>query len=136
MPSQASPFYQGRDWVSSRWTIAETFDTLERVHDLCLYRDTDEQPDSGEETFAILQAVHGLIESLSGQCAIAMADVIPTSSHTGNFESLWLCFEIEKTLDEIKKKILEISVDDTGSTFGSLAMMTQSIKTAFKKLDQ
>lgn len=136
MKQSTPPFYQGRDWVSSRWAIAETFDTLERIHDLCLCRDVSQSADTSEETFAILQAIHGLVETLSGQCANAMADVIPTKTPVGAFEQLWLCQEIGQELLEMKQSILELSIEDSGQAFSEIALLALSLKSAFKKLDQ
>ena len=36
MSSKPSEIYQGSDWLTYRWTVAQAFDTLDRIRDLCL----------------------------------------------------------------------------------------------------
>ena len=35
MGEKALEVYQGSDWLTYRWTVAQAFDTLDRMRDLC-----------------------------------------------------------------------------------------------------
>lgn len=116
--------------------MAEAFDTLEHIQDLCWDRDLHQTQNAMAETFALLRALHFLTESLTSQCAIAMADTISPASPTATFDQLWHCFEIERVLAEIKCGLLNLSAEDSDRPFDALALLASSLKTALKKLDQ
>lgn len=135
MTNDTYPLYQGRDWVTARLAMAEAFDTLERIHDLCLGLDLH-QSAGGAETFDVLRAVHGLTESLTNQCATAVADTIAPSQPIGAFGQLWNGFEIEWLLRDMKAKVLDLSSEDSFKPFGALALVANHLKAALKKMDQ
>lgn len=133
--AKPAPLYQGRDWVTSRLTMAEAFDTLERIHDLCLGIDL-QKPDEKVETFGILRAVHGLTESLTAQCAVAVADTIAPAAATGSFEQLWNGFEVEWLLRDMKAKAIDLYSEESFKPYGTLALLANRLKSALKKMDQ
>lgn|GEM_PF-1208810 len=136
MTSSSYALYQGRDWVSGRASMADAFDTVERLHDLCVGRDYCQSAELMVETFAVLKTVHGLIENLSSQCALAMADTIPLTAPVGSFAQSWNCFEIEGLLRSIKSKRADLSNEQQTKPFGALALLAVQLKASLKKLDQ
>lgn len=99
---------------------------LDRFSDLCL---------SGEETEGLDNPglLARLAENISTQCADAAASTLPPQTPTGTFEQLWLFFEMETLLRELKTKIFHL---DQKKGAGELAFFAARLKTKLKKLDQ
>ena len=36
MSAKPVEIYQGSDWLTYRWSVAQAFDSLDRIRDLCL----------------------------------------------------------------------------------------------------
>lgn len=136
MTEKSRPLYQGRDWVTSRWSVAEALGALDHVHDLCLYGQEGPEPESRNERFAILQAVYGLTERLIAQCSIAQAESIPAGSATGSFSHLWSCLEVNQSLKAIKEKLTELSDEASREVHGEIALLALDLKASLRRLDQ
>ncbi len=94
MALQQIPLYQGRDWLTYRWTVADVFDALDRMHDLCVGHDwTAEETTAGKES-SLLPALLDFACDLACSVATACADTIPANAFWGNLKHRWLCFEI------------------------------------------
>ncbi len=128
--------YQGRDWISSRWSVAETLDTLDRIHDLCLEKDLHDSPGAAARRFFVLKTLHSLAETLTHQCAIAVADLIPTASATGGLTHLWNGRETARLLKELKANLFELSAEGSEKSFGATAFSAVKLKSILKKMDQ
>lgn len=136
MPSETQRFYQGRDWTTVRLSVAEAFDTLDRLYDLCVYEDFPGEEEDDEEPFAFQMALHGLTESLAAQLAFAEADTIPPTNPTGGPEQSWAVFEIDRALADLKEKLRRSTADQTASQANSIVLLVSRMKTGLKKLDQ
>ncbi len=59
MGLKALEVYQGNDWLTYRWPVAQVFDTLDRVRDLCLQLPSVSNPESAatqsDEDVIVLQ---------------------------------------------------------------------------------
>src|ERR1700691_5921381 len=93
--------YQGSDWLTYRWTVAQAFDTLDRIRDLCLQMPVAaggsgpgeprfEMPD--EEIADMVGYVVELCDDLAGELDCAQADLAPVIH--GGFPHAWTAFEM------------------------------------------
>ncbi len=130
-----SSLYRGRDWVTSRLSIAEALDALDHIHDLCLYGQ-DQGPEARAERFALIGAVHGLAEKIIAQCSIAQADAIPATSSIGSSALLLSCFETNQSLKALKERLAELTEESSRELLGELSFLALDLKTRLRRLDQ
>ncbi len=136
MTQKTPQLFKGRDWSTRRYSVAEALNALDHIRDLSLYGNESMEKGSQAERFAILQALHGLVENLAAQCAIAQADVIPPEETINASAPAWLCFEIDQNLLALKDLLLELAENASSEVHGEIAFLADEMKAALKRLDQ
>jgi hypothetical protein len=116
MPSpKPSDIFQGSDWLTYRWTVAQAFDTLDRIRDLCLQMPVSAagsapagQPhfDIPEEDIAdMFGYVVELCDDLTGELDCVHADLAPPLA--GSLPHAWFAFEMWLHLREMRAMALK-----------------------------
>lgn len=136
MRSQAPQMYQGRDWASYRWTVAEAFDTLDRMHDLSLCQGWTDEPDLAETAMAFIPDLMGLYEELGCQLKIVFADILGEASQPQTLPQHWAMMEAQALHAELGEKITGLWENEATQSFSSLVVLTSLIKAQLKKMDQ
>lgn len=137
MPSEMQRLFQGRDWTTARFSVAEAFDTLDRLNDLCVCKSVPDD-DEGEETEAVAfyRALFGLVEGLTAQLKLVAADTIPSAAPAGPFEQAWAAVEIDRALQDLKNKLHALASGQPSNSADSALFVIFRLKTGLKKLDQ
>lgn len=134
--AKTTPLFQGRDWVTSRWSMAEAFDTLDHIHDLCVCFGWNDSEGGYENHFEAIPNLMALTDDLRGHLAVAVADTIPHGRSASSFEHLWMCFEIEQIFEDIVTKVTDLADDEAHSPLGTMALLASRLKDELKKMDQ
>jgi len=116
--------------------MAEAFDLLDRLHDLCLELEDAESPLSSGMLYAWLRATRGLIETLSCACDNACSDVIACGSPVGTFRQFWKSCEIRMLLRALKAKadtLINASKPDIAT---DMVFLTDRLQSCLTALDQ
>jgi len=146
MPSKPAEIYQGSDWLTYRWSVAQAFDTLDRVRDLCLQMPVAVGGTAGKEP-ARFEApaediadmfgyVVELCDDLTGELDIVHADIVPPTQ--ANIMQAWIAFEMRLHLCELRRRALketEVSMPPPGPPDEILALASR-IKALLKQIDQ
>src|SRR5579863_5257090 len=109
--SKPVEIYQGSDWLTYRWSVAQAFDTLDRIRDLCLQMPVAaggsaphatqprfEVPD--EDVADMFGYVVELCDDLAGELDTAHADLTPVLQ--GNLPHSWTAFEMRLHLKDMR----------------------------------
>lgn len=86
MPAKQTHLYQGRDWLTYRWTIAEAFDAVDRMHDLCISQEWADAEVLADIDSSILSLLVDFSGDLYGYVLTACADTIPASALFGSVQ--------------------------------------------------
>lgn len=145
MPSKPTEIYQGSDWLTYRWTVAQAFDTLDRIRDLCLQMPVNaggalpaSQPrfDIPEEDIAdMFGYVVELCDDLAGELDCAHADLAPLLQ---NLPQAWTAFEMRLHLRNMRAAALKeaASAAPLQSPPDPILLYAGRIKTLLKQIDQ
>lgn len=128
--------FQGRDWASYRWTVAEAFDTLDRLHDLGLCQGWTDEPDLADDSFCFIPDLMGLCEELACQMKLVYADVLCDGDAAPTLQQKWAMMEAEALVNELSEKIQTLWSNETTQDFSALVILTSSLKALLKRLDQ
>lgn len=147
MGAKASQLYQGADWLTYRWSVAQAFDTLDRLHDLCICRARDQFTDLSQlrvdqshdtdihlEDSDVLAGMSDLCDDLMSELAFAEADMQPIIR--SNFNLHWATFEMGVYLCEIRKITSLHNHEKPQNSFDELLALIMRIKENLKRLDQ
>lgn len=126
------PFYQGGDWFTYRWSVAQAFDTLDQVELLCVSRPWGEDESSLVQVREVLTAIVQLARDLVGEIAIVEADTLSVPNRS--FAQKWAAFEIRQHLDLLKKTAAS-GGEELSSLFEALGAIVASIKERLKIMD-
>jgi len=131
---KALDIYQGSDWFTNRWVVAQAFDTLEQLQDLCLSRPWDQQVPASLDVSEILSEIADFCDDLIAELAAVEADLLPVLP---SFVSQrWLSFEMNQYVTQIQKKASQSLVSDPAQLFDEIIILIARIKDALKQLDQ
>ncbi|MGE3624255.1 MAG: hypothetical protein AB7H77_10360 [Bdellovibrionales bacterium] len=112
MSAKPVEIYQGSDWLTYRWPVAQAFDTLDRIRELCLQlpaaiaaastpgplQPHHEIPD--EDIAEIFGYIVELCDDLAGEIDIIHADLF--SYLQGSPLQLWAAFEMRLHLRDLR----------------------------------
>ncbi len=134
MGVKALEIYQGSDWFTYRWPVAQAYDTLDRVHDLCLCRSWDRTSSQASEVTEVLSGIGDLCDDLAAELAAVEADLLPFIQN--DMTQRWVAFEMRLYLNEIRQKVAQPPLTEPAYFFDQLVLVTARIKDALKHLDQ
>ena len=135
MGVKALELYQGSDWMTYRWPVAQAYDTLDRLRDLCLQRSVVPSQHGAPEE--LLEVVADLADDLAAELASAHADLLPFLQN--NVAHRWAAFEMQLYLGEIR----ELAMPPSGAPifiaaefYDNLLLLLGRIKDILKRIDQ
>ena len=138
--------YQGSDWLTYRWTIAQAFDTLDRIRDLCLQMPLipSTSPPAGQPRFEVPEEdiadlfgyIVELCDDLGGEMDTAHADLAPLLH--SNMAHSWSAVEMRIHLKELRARALKEASENTALVGppDMVLTLTAKIKTLLKQIDQ
>jgi len=139
--------YQGSDWLTYRWPVAQAFDTLDRIRDLCLQIPVAvpgerkplglepgyEVPD--EEISEVFGYIVELCDDLGGELDTVRADLTPVMQE--NLAHLWNSFEMMLHLRDLRSEaVKESSTARTHMPPDKILNRAAKIKALLKAIDQ
>lgn len=136
MPTRSQPLYQGRDWVSERWSAALTYDALDKIYDLCLYQ-TKGQPSSlfkGQLPLFSLLMDH--IDIVQKGLLHLEGEVIPTGHVFHKLKLGWSVFEIQQLEKSLYILLTDLSGPDEKKTLQEIMTLTTTMKRHIRNIDQ
>ncbi len=149
MAQKAPDVYQGNDWLTYRWPVAQAFDTLDRIRDLCRHAPMIagslphlpgtsspryEMPEEDEiEIFGIIAE---LCDDLSGELDAVQADLFPYLQNDA--AQRWMGFEMRLHLNEMRAvaRREHESPDPSDAAIDVLAALAARIRDLLRHLDQ
>ena len=134
MSKRENPLYQGRDWFSYRWTIAQAFDAIERIYDLCLCATNEEKSARDDAENPLSSYLYDLSELLGCQLAIVYSDVIPSETSLAPPQLHWTCYETRQVFHEMHAMVLDFLQAKTNHVEQIVTQCLQ-LKEYLKKID-
>ena len=146
MPAAKSvEIYQGSDWLTYRWSVAQAFDTLDRVRDLCLQMPVSAsgagvpshphfEPD--EEIADMFGYIVELCDDLAGEIDTVHADL--ATLLLGSMPHSWLAFEMRLHLKDMRTAAYKEAAAATPLQVPPDPILTLAsrIKLLLKQIDQ
>ena len=149
MGDKAPAIYQGGDWLTYRLSVAQTFDTLDRVRELCRHVPVavSNMPHTpglalpryemfDEQMMDLFSCILELCDDLSGEIEAVQADLIP---HIQNdVPQRWMGFEMRLHLNEIRQLALQEhqSFEPSNAVLDNIAALAARIRDLLKQIDQ
>ena len=138
--------YQGSDWLTYRWTVAQAFDTLDRIRDLCLQMPVSAgmAPPVGQPRFEIpdeeVADIFGyaveLCDDLAGELDTVHADLAPQIKCS--LPQSWTAFEMRLHLKDMRAAALKEAASSAPLHAPPDPILAHSgrIKLLLKQIDQ
>ena len=150
MSERAIPFYQGSDWLTYRWSVAQLFDTLDRMREICSHSAHKVSLSVGmqgtaypryeipEDEFVtvVLGYLIELCDDLSGELDAVLADLMPAIQTS--LVQRWMGFEMQLHLRAIRQQTLyEQDVHEPSvAVIDTIVALTTRMRDLLKKIDQ
>lgn len=147
MTAKPVEIYQGSDWLTYRWSVAQAFDTLDRVRDLCLQipgaagagpgksaAPRYEMPD--EEIADLFGYIAELCDDLTGEIDAVLADLF--FQMQSSLANRWLAFEMRLYLGDLRTRAVREAESDAheGQPLEAIMTLAGRIKSLLKQIDQ
>ncbi len=147
MPAnKPSEIFQGSDWLTYRWTVAQAFDTLDRIRDLCLQmpvnvsvpggKDAPRFEGPGEEVADMFGYIVELCDDLAGELDMVLADLF--SLVHGSINYGWVAVEMRMHLKDLRQRALKEANTESPLMAPPDATLDLAarIRTLLKQIDQ
>lgn len=147
MAVKALELYQGEDWTTYRPTVAEAFDSLDRLRQLCddgtvevgtfpTPLDDKKTDDAQENARMVVGALLALCDDLDGQIVAVLAELSSHMRHDA--PQRWLGVELQMHLSAMRSLAQEqpLMVAAIPAIMGKVAEITERIVFILKTLDQ
>jgi hypothetical protein len=149
MPAKAMDVYQGNDWLTYRWSVAQAFDTLDRIYDLCRHVPTitsrlPQAPGSGLPRYEIAEqeivdmfgCIAELCDDLSGELDAVQADLFSYSQPMT--VQRWMGFEMHLHLRQMRQIAWSEHAAEEPSNIAldTLVALNARIRDLLKQIDQ
>ena len=146
--------YQGDEWMTHHPTVAQAYDTLDRLRVLCVESMPESAPShtlavissdmprrapmraSQENLIMALAALAGLADDLAGELDAATAELSPYLQN--DTSRRWMAFEIQTHLNAMREAIQEEREADEPSIIilDDIMIYAERIDTLLKQIDQ
>jgi len=137
MAIENQPLYQGRDWFSENWTVAQTYDALDKIHDVCLYQAKSAVNSSlFTDRLPLLSKLLSYMDLLHKGIAHVAEELIPAGQPTHTRDKGWLIFELQALEKEINLRLTELSNQNEHHILQEIITLTLAMKAHIRKLDQ
>lgn len=133
MGVKALDIYQGDDWFTHRWSVAQAFDTLDRLQDLCS-RQPWGQESAVPDAESMLCGIGDLCDDLAAELAAVEADLQPFLRH--NLPQRWQAFELRLYMGELRRLLTGDAPMEKGHFLDQVSLYVCHIKESLKQLDQ
>ena len=152
MAEKAPDIYQGEDWVTDRWSVAQVFDSLDRMQDICEHvtqvcaeLKIDSLPTDATQISEatdlgavgdLLGELAQLCDCMTGEIDAALADVLGRASVLP--VQRWLGYEMHLYLQGAREKILGCCQGEllVSSAIEGLTRQGVLLAVTLKKIDQ
>ncbi len=149
MIAKPAEIYQGSDWLTYRWSVAQAFDTLDRIRDLCLQMPVASgappgAPGSGqpgydvpeEEVADVFGYIAELCDDLTGELDAVHADLFPVIK--SNAAHMWLMFEVQQHVKDLHRRAAREAQSEhpAQSPPDAIVALAARVKTILKQIDQ
>lgn len=130
--ARAFELYHGSDWTTYRWSVAQAFDTLDRLREVCAPL---LPPDMAEDflDLDVLGVVEDLCDDLVSEIETAAADLAPVL--TANVACRWSLVEIRIHLEQVRTLAGVCDIVDVQEHLAHLALCGDRIRDLLKKMD-
>ena len=132
MGVKALDIYQGEDWLTNRWSVAQAFDTLDRLRDLCSGQ-TWGYAAGLPEAESVLCGIGDLCDDLAAELAAVEADLQPFLRH--NPPQRWQAFELRLYMGELRGLLEVAALEDGQRLIERVIHYCRHIKDSLKQLD-
>jgi hypothetical protein len=133
MGAKSFELYQGSDWMTYRWTVAQAFETLDRMREVCmplLPQDLEAEP----YAYDSLGLIADLSDDLFSEFEIVTADLFPVLQ--ANVAHRWAVVEMRIHFDRLRLLCLEDHNNNAHDQLAQAADLLQKIKLLLKRIDQ
>lgn len=133
--STRKPFlYQGHDWSSSRWTVAEAYELLDRLSDLCLAPAWRESAVEAEQKEALRNLLSDLLDEGRLYLMNVFADTIAPQQRTPLPQHYLACFEADQLYLAMADRAYGLGA---GESFDlpSFLQLLQRLRVSLKRMD-
>lgn len=150
MGNRAVQFYQGSDWLTYRWSVAQLFDTLDRMREVCSHSSiqlgagsvavqgtpTPRYESTEDEALTdILGYLIELCDDLSGELDAVLADLLPYMQTP--LLQRWIGFEMQLHLRSIREHALyeHQAQEPSPTVVDTIVALTTRMRDLLKKID-
>ena len=135
LPAPKLVLYQGDDWYTTHWSVAQVYDTLEQMREICLLDEQGETEGEPQAQRDLLEAIADLTDDLDGELDIVGADLMPLIQK--NLAARMAIFEAQAYLDMLRRQLRPnvMSVAFSATVFEDVARLVAAIKDVLKKID-
>ncbi len=150
MGEKALEVYQGNDWLTYRWPVAQVFDTLDRIRDLChslspVGGAIPQLPVSSaprydvpmeDERLNLFVGIIELCDDLSGEMDTLLADL--SSFMQKEMKLRWMGFEMRLHLTEMRTIALleHQAYEPSGHAVDAVLALAARIRDLLRQVDQ
>ena len=153
MAEPALDVYQGNDWITYRWSVAQMFDTLDQIRELCgltpgvyaapglpstgkagaLAVPAGNEPESQVEMLSLLLS---LCDDLAGELDIVLADLFFLLQPAPVLQ--WKGFEIRLHQAQLREQCLseDNAAGVSKNTIDAIIALTLRMRDLLKQIDQ
>lgn len=130
MALKAYEAYHGHDWLTYRPSVAQCYDTLDRLQDFL-------QPNDVAGDVAQLQEMGGLVldlcDDLAGELEVALADLAPWLQN--QVGKRWTVVELRGHLAQLRRLAAMAAESETGAAAPQLDDAIAAIKASLHQID-
>ncbi|MFY9287730.1 MAG: hypothetical protein WAO98_04430 [Alphaproteobacteria bacterium] len=149
MAVKAVEVFQGNNWLTYRWSVAQVFDTLDRMRELCRHTPATmtllpQAQGMNLPRFDLLEADYSeiynclvdLCDDLSGELDAALADLHHHLQQ--DITHNWMSFEIRLHVAEMRETAVleQQAMDPAGSAVDTIVALIERICDLLKQIDQ
>lgn len=126
--------YQGGDWHTCRYSVAQVFDLLDQVRDVTAMLLSVGQPPSAllpQSCHEPMLVLHDLCHDLSGAVDMALADLTVAAQH--HLPSRWLMVELRTLVAQLPAMVRQCAED--AELLPSIADRSERVRHLLRRLD-
>lgn len=133
MTQTALSIFQGQDWMTHRLPVAQAYDTLDRMGDLC-FPMTALEIHRNDVTLEVINLLSDLAEELNVQLDLVMADLHPSLST--NVALRWVSVELRMLATQLRALLaVPDDVRTEADRLSAIGDQLNNIKSLLRKID-
>lgn len=132
---RAQQFYQGNDWQTHRYAVAQVFDTLDQVRETTLMLLSCQTADGMTPTrFAATPLLADLCNDLAGEIELALADLAVTLQQ--HIPSRWLMVELRTLVRQLPALAYRAEHESDLDLIPQLGDLAERVRFVLQRIDQ